>query len=163
VAAGADLGLQVVQAGHVDQADGLGAPIGEGVACRVFEVRSAAGFVAEVARQEIAQRFAPLRTQGIRRDLRTVRRPQRQCAGARLEEGRQFRGLGVAGKAHEIGFRQPDRLRRVEARVALRQREDSVPRNGVAGLDDCFLQRLGRQAFDREAVEIFDAHGTVPP
>ena len=152
MAAGTNLGLEIVQAGHVNQAYGLAAPIGEGVSLHVFEMRGAARFVAKICGQEQAQLRASLRPQSIFGHFDPVWRPQCQRAGTRLEERRQLRDAGVAGQAHEIGFRQPHRIYRVEPRIALCERECSIPWNGAASLDRCFLQRFRCEAFDREAI-----------
>ncbi len=51
---------------------------------------------------------------------------------------------------------------RIEAGVALRQGEGAVPRDAAALLHLGRLQRLGGQPFHRVAVQVFDAHRSLP-
>ena len=59
MAARADLGLEVAQAGQVDQADHLAPLVAEAVAGDVVEARGAARLLAQVIRQEAADALAP--------------------------------------------------------------------------------------------------------
>ena len=77
----------------------------------------------------------------------------------RVEPGAEQRNPLVPQQAHEVVFRQEFRCGRVERGIAMRQGEGAVPRHGAAGFHAGLFQGFRGQAFDRVAIQAFDAHG----
>ena len=163
MATGTDFGFVIVQAGEVDQADDLLPLVTERMPLHIFEMRRPARFVAKPGREKRADFGTSGRGQRLGRDGRTIGRTQCQQAGAGFEERGQLRDPRIAGQAHEVGLLQPARFSGIEARVALRQREGAVPGDAAADIHGGVVKRFRCQAFDREAVQVFDTHDWGPP
>ena len=80
-------------------------------------------------------------------------RRMRKIAGRVVEAGLEFRHALVPHQHQEIGLREIGGRRRIEAARAVLDREGAVERHRAAGRDLGALQRLGREALHRIAVE----------
>ncbi len=139
------LGFQFGQARQVQQAHHRPALVAEDVAGDVVELWDATRLAAQICGQEGRHARPPGRLEHVL-GRGGVWRHDRQHAVVRVERRAQGGGAGVFHQAHEMEFRQPGRVRRVERRVALREGEGAVPWQGAAWFHLGLLDRLGGQA-----------------
>ena len=128
---------------------------------RLDELRRNAGRIAEEFGEEPLDGLAAGWIIQIGREQGLAAAGDLEIAAVGIEPGVQLGQALVAHEHEEIGLVQMDRMRRVEGRIAARERETAIMRQAAAGFESHGGKRLGTESLDGIAVEAFDdeAHG----